>query len=156
MIEVDIPGYGRLKLRHLVLDHNGTLARDGRLLAGVRPRLIRLSKRLSLHVLTADTFGRARSSLRGIPCRLLILSEHAQDKAKLAYVRTLGAAGAACIGNGRNDRRMLRAAALGIAVVQAEGVAVEALSAADIISPDITAALELLLHPKRLIATLRS
>ena len=29
MIDVAIPGYGRLALEHLVCDYNGTLARDG-------------------------------------------------------------------------------------------------------------------------------
>jgi hypothetical protein len=40
--------------------------------------------------------------------------------------------------------------------VQAEGAAVEALLAADVAAPDILAALELLLTPAALIATLRS
>ena len=29
MITIKVPGYGVLKLAHLVLDYNGTLARDG-------------------------------------------------------------------------------------------------------------------------------
>jgi soluble P-type ATPase len=61
----------------------------------------------------------------------------------------------AAIGNGRNDQLMLAAAALGIAVVQEEGAAIESLSAADVVLPDIRSALDLLLFPKRLIATLR-
>ena len=35
MIDVAIPGFGRLALEHLVCDYNGTLARDGVLLDGV-------------------------------------------------------------------------------------------------------------------------
>ena len=35
MIAVDIPGYRELRLEHLVLDYNGTLAEDGKLLPGV-------------------------------------------------------------------------------------------------------------------------
>lgn len=58
--------------------------------------------------------------------------------------------------NGRNDHRMLEAAALGVAVLQGEGASVEALMAADVVVPDILAALNLLLLPQRLIATLRS
>ena len=72
------------------------------------------------------------------------------------YVEKLGAERCVAIGNGRNDRLMLEAAALGIAVMQQEGAAVEAMLAADIVVPDIGAALELLLHTRRLIATLRS
>jgi soluble P-type ATPase len=60
------------------------------------------------------------------------------------------------LGNGRNDRLMLKEAALGIALLQAEGAAVEALLAADVVAPDILVALDLLLAPDGLIATLRS
>jgi soluble P-type ATPase len=51
---------------------------------------------------------------------------------------------------------MLRAAAIGVAVLQAEGTAAAALQAADLVVPDINAALDLLLDPQRLIATLRT
>jgi soluble P-type ATPase len=60
------------------------------------------------------------------------------------------------IGNGRNDRRMLEAAALGIALIQREGAAVAALTSADVAATGILDALELLQMPKRLVATLRS
>jgi soluble P-type ATPase len=51
---------------------------------------------------------------------------------------------------------MVKEAALGIAVIEKEGAAVETLLAADIVCGNILDALELLLNPKRLIATLRS
>ncbi|MCA9958568.1 MAG: HAD hydrolase family protein, partial [Anaerolineales bacterium] len=65
---------------------------------------------------------------------------------------------AACVavGNGRNDALMLQAAALGIAVLQAEGTAVVTLTAADVVTPTILDALALLTEPRRLIATLRA
>ena len=71
-------------------------------------------------------------------------------------MRRLGGDNAVAVGNGRNDRLMLQEAALGIAVLQAEGAAVEALLAADLVAPDILAALDLLLVPGALTATLRS
>lgn len=60
------------------------------------------------------------------------------------------------MGNGRNDHLALRTAALGVALVQAEGASPLALTAADVIVAHIHAALDLLLHPSRLVATLRS
>jgi hypothetical protein len=39
MLEINIPGFKDQCLSHLVLDYNGTLACDGRPLAGVRERL---------------------------------------------------------------------------------------------------------------------
>lgn len=155
MLEIAIPGAGTLRLDHLVADYNGTLARDGRLLPGVAEAFARLAERLTLHVVTADTHGGARAALTGLPCQLTLLPEGAQDEAKRRIVEALGAAHCAALGNGRNDRLMLAAAGLGIAVIEAEGVAVETLQAARVAAPGIEAALGLLLNPARLVATLR-
>jgi soluble P-type ATPase len=156
MLEIDIPGYRRLHFNHLVMDYNGTLAQNGAFLAGVMPRLEQLAKSLRLHVVTADTFGQAKANLAVLPCEVAILSVENQAQSKLAYIENLGRDHVVAIGNGRNDRMMLAAAALGIAVVQKEGAATETLSAADVVVSDIRSALDMLLFPKRLIATLRS
>jgi soluble P-type ATPase len=156
MIEIVVPGYRTFHVHHLVMDYNGTLAQDGYLLEGVRSRLEGLAEKLRLHVVTADTFGAARSHLTGIACELIILPGEEQASAKLAYIQKLGVEKVAAIGNGRNDSLMLQAAVLGIAVMQGEGMAFETCQAADLILPDILRALDLFLYPKRLIATLRS
>jgi len=156
LIDLAIPGFGRLQLEHLVLDYNGTLALDGRPLPGVKRRLKRLARSLRIHVVTADTFGKARAGLAGLDCELEILRRGGEDRAKAAYVRRLGPGRVACIGNGRNDRHMLRVAALGIAVVQAEGASTEALAAADLVVPSVCDALDLFLNPRRLTASLRA
>ena len=72
MLEIDIPGYRALRLAHLVLDYNGTLACDGALVDGVGDRLAALAGMLTIHILTADTFGKARAQLVGVPCDLSI------------------------------------------------------------------------------------
>ena len=156
MIEISIPGYKRLQLKYLVLDHNGTLAVDGILVEGVKARLVRLSTDMEIHVLTADTFGKAKSQLTDIPCKLSILPVDSQDIGKLEYIKKLGADHTVCIGNGLNDRLMLKEAALGITVVLAEGTAVDTLTAADVLCKDILSALDLLRNPLRLTASLRS
>lgn len=156
MLTIDIPGYQTLQLDHLVLDFNGTLACDGQLIAGVRQRLERLAEQLQVHIITADTFGGVAAAVADIPCRLSIIPPKAQDQAKLDYLQQLGASRAAAIGNGRNDRLMLAGAGLGIAVMQEEGAASATILAADLVTRDILAALDLLLHPGRLVATLRN
>lgn len=156
MIAIDIPGRGPLRLECLVLDYNGTIAVDGALLDGVADALRSLAASLEVHVVTADTFGKAADGLAGLPVRLVVLGADRQDLAKLEYVTALGCERVVAVGNGRNDRRMLEAAALGIALVQAEGAAVETLLAADVACASIRDALQLLLFPGRLVATLRS
>ena len=156
MLELDIPGFKNLRLTHLILDYNGTLACDGRPLEGVRERLATLAASLDILILTADTFGTVKSQVAAWPCRVEVIPRGQEAEAKLAWVRDLGADQTIAIGNGRNDRLMLKEAALGIIVVQTEGTAVAALLAADLAAPGILEALDLLLLPGRLKATLRS
>ncbi len=156
MIEIEIPGFKTLALEHLVLDYNGTLACDGILLEGISERIAALADSLSVHVVTADTFGLAREQIDGLPCRLTVLDRNEQDRAKLDYVRRLGADSVVCVGNGRNDRLMLKEAGIGIAVILGEGASVESLLHADVVCADACAALDLLIHPRRLVASLRS
>jgi soluble P-type ATPase len=156
MIEINLPGQETMCIEHLVLDHNGTLAVDGILVEGVKAGLDELSRQLKIHVVTADTFGKARSQLEGVPCDLTVLPPGNQGQAKLAFVQNLGSRQTACIGNGRNDLLMLKEAVLGIAVILAEGAAAGTVAAADVVCVGIVPALELLLNPLRLTATLRS
>lgn len=155
MIEVRIPGFKTVQAEHLVLDFNGTLACDGILDVGVRELLVELSRDLAIHVLTADTHGNAADACRGLPCALAVLPEGDQDVAKRDYVRGLGAERTVCVGNGRNDRLMVREAVVGIAVIGGEGASAETMLGADVVCGNIRDALNLLLYPKRLIATLR-
>jgi soluble P-type ATPase len=74
---------------------------------------------------------------------------------KREYVLRLGAERVVALGQGSNDAGMLEAAALGIGIVSSEGMAVETMLAADLIVPNILAALELLEKPLRIVATLR-
>jgi len=156
MLEITIPGYGELHCDYLVMDFNGTLACDGRLLEGVTDSLNALSGQLDLHVVTADTFGSARNELAAIACTFMELPPAHQDAGKLAYINSLGAHKTIAIGNGRNDLLMLRESALGIAVIQEEGACAATVMAADVVTFGILDALDLIAKPRRLMATLRS
>ncbi len=155
MISIAIPGFGDLRLVHLVCDYNGTLAQDGHLLPGVGEALVALAADLRIHLVTADTHGGAAREIHGLPVSLHVIAPANQASAKRAYVETLGSVGVVALGNGRNDREMLAAAAVGIAVLQGEGAASLALASADVVVPSAVDALELLRYPKRLVATLR-
>ena len=156
MIHVDVPGYRELSLEYLVLDYNGTLAVDGILVDGVRAHLTRLAGQLEIHVVTADTFGKVQSAMEGIASEVSVLGKEDQAAGKLAYIEKLGSHRVVAGGNGRNDRLMVKAAALGFAVILAEGAAVETMAAADVLFTDICRALEFLQNPLRMTATLRT
>lgn len=144
-----------MRLTRLILDYNGTLACDGVILPGVAERLIILSNHLEIHIVTADTCGSVLDQVADLPAQLAVILPTNQAQAKANYLDSLGPANSVAIGNGRNDALMFKQAALGIAVVQTEGAATEALLAADVVTPRIIDALDLLLHPDRLKATLR-
>ncbi len=156
MITIDIPGFGILELNHLVLDYNGTLAVDGELIRGVKEKLKKLKNNLSLYVITADTFGKAAQNMEFLDCQTIILQKDNQQSQKDQFIRKLGKGHVVAIGNGRNDASMLKSAALGIAVIQEEGASPESLVNADVICKSVNDALNLLIEPLRLIATLRN
>jgi len=160
MIEIAIPGNRTLRLKHLVLDVNGTLARDGRLLPGVAERLEALKSDLQIYLLTADTHGRQKEIDQQLNLTATILPPSApadptQQSQKAYFVGKIGADNVVAIGNGNNDALMLKQAALGIAVLGPEGLATQALQAADIVCANINDALDSLLYPNRLRASLR-
>lgn len=155
MIEIDIPGFGPVRLEHLVSDFTGTLSVNGQLIPKVDARLNKLAESMKIHVLTADTFGKAQTELKGINCEVHILTGENHDTQKEEFVTRLGAQAVVAFGNGNNDRRMLKAARIGIAVLEGEGCAVDALMAANIHVRGAVEGLDLLLNTKRLMATLR-
>jgi soluble P-type ATPase len=157
MIKLDVPGFGPLAIEHVVTDFTGTLSEDGTLCPGVKERMNRLASDVTVHVLTADTFGRARGELEGINCTVTVLDVPGGSlkTEKEKYIFGLGAEGVFAVGNGNNDVPMLRAAKVGVAACLKEGVAGEAVRAADVLVTSAVDAFDLLLHPKRLVATLR-
>ncbi len=155
MIELDIPDFGHVHLEHIVMDYNGTLAVDGLFIPGVKERMQLLSEKLTLHIITADTFGLVLKQADGLPCKVKIVSSGEQSEEKLRYVEELGADITAAIGNGRIDRLMLKKAKIGIACILEEGGAAASILAADIVVKNINDAFDLFLRPLRLKASLR-
>jgi P-type E1-E2 ATPase len=155
-MNVSLPGRGSHDLQNLVLDMNGTIALDGKLIDGVADRISRLKSLMQVFLITADTHGGAAGVAETLSVETLILDPGGEPEQKLALIHRLGAAGTVTVGNGANDVLMLRESALGICVLGPEGAATEALLAADVLAPTIQAALDLLLHPQRLVATLRT
>jgi soluble P-type ATPase len=94
--------------------------------------------------------------LPGLPVELPIIPAESQAKAKKQFVGEFGKETVVAIGNGRNDRKMLKTAAIGIALIQREGGSAKTVAKADIVCANVIDALDLLLNSKRLIATLRS
>lgn len=157
-IAIDIPGFGKRRIRVAVSDFTGTHSQGGRARPEVKRRLRHLAKLVDLHIVTADSFGTAQRELRGI-VEPHILSSSRHDAEKARYVRRFDLAQVAAFGNGNNDRLMLKAVkrggGLAVAVDHGEGCALDALLNAHLFIAGAANAIDLLLDPTRLKATLR-
>jgi len=155
LIEIDIPGRGVYRFEHLVLDLNGTISLDGAIIEGIPERLELLRRLVDIVIVTADTQGKARELGRDLRVKVHILDPGDEQEQKLRLVRELGSEATVSMGNGANDASMLKESGLGICIIGPEGASSEAIACCDLATVDINAALDLLLKPQRLIATLR-
>ncbi|HLI58601.1 MAG TPA: hypothetical protein VKV21_02945 [Solirubrobacteraceae bacterium] len=147
-----IPGAATIELTDLVFDLNGTLTNRGALIEGVEPRLKRLSSDCTIHIVSADTFGtldELAGSL-GVQARCVRNGDE-----KLDFVNNLGPRNCAVIGNGLNDCQALQVAALGVVILGPEGASGQSVHVADLLCANALDALDLLLEPQTLTATLR-
>ena len=99
----------------------------------------------------------------------LISSEHRNSRGEIVYpfgkeqsgsekariIKELGPEKVVAIGNGANDAMMLKEAALGIGVIGDEGCSALVLKEADLVVSNVVDAFGVILHPERLVATLR-
>lgn len=154
-ISIVIPGSGPLHIQNVLFDLNGTLACDGIIVESTRDRLRKLGENLALYVMSADTHGTLDDVTAGLPLQVRRVRQVVGASEKRSFLEELGIQYTAAVGNGRNDVAMLEAAALGIVILGPEGTAREALLAADLVFGHIDDALDSLLNPNRLLATLR-
>lgn len=152
-MKFDIPGHPNLEIDIVVLDLNGTLTIDGRLIDGAKERIASLKKEgLDFRLFTGDTLGTGQAIAQELGLTLHLTNN---AEAKLEEGTKLGLERIAVIGNGRIDLELFKKAALRICTLQDEGVFAPLLLETDVLVKDIKDALDLLIYKKRLIATMR-
>ncbi len=146
----------------IILDLNGTIATDGKLLPGVKERLEALKKIARIFLVSADTGGTLKEvatelGVEGVNIAVLKSINEAEAKLKVLEELRKNFPGKkfVAIGNGRNDELLLKNADLGICVIGDEGAWSGALISAKVVVKNIADAFELLLKEKRLTATVR-
>jgi len=157
-IHIEIPGVGSREIQVIVSDYTGTLSSGGKLVPGVREKLLQLRELVDIHVVTSDTRRTATAELEGI-LKPYILTQGRHDVEKQDYVKKFDPQHVAAFGNGNNDRLLLKrvkeAGGLAIAVDNGEGCAIDALLNAHLLIQGAANALDLLLVPDGCKATLR-
>lgn len=151
---ITVPGWGSVELENLVLDLNGTLTESGDFIPGVVDYLKKLKgEGFKIYVLSGDTRRTLPHKFEHSPDIETVVTKTAQEKR--TFVESIGAERTACVGNGNIDVEMFRVARLSICTIQAEGATTKAILQADIVVTHIKDAIEILLDPEKLIATLR-
>ena len=153
---VEIPGREKIEIKDIVFDYNGTIAIDGKLIGDVSKNINELSASFNFYVITADTYGTVKKELENTNCKVITIPALSQDMAKLNFVKELGLNTCLSVGNGRNDKLMLKETILGIAILQDEGLCTETLLNSDILVKSIFDVFAFLKNSNRLIATLRN
>ena len=155
-MKIDIPGRESVEIRNIVFDYNGTIAVDGKFIKDVSDSINELSNDFNFYVITADTYGSVEKELKDTNCEIIKIPKATQDLSKLNLVKKIGPNITLAVGNGRNDKLMLKEAVLGIGILQDEGICTETLLNSDIISKSILDVFGYLKNTNRLIATLRN
>lgn len=150
----NLPETGELELKTLILDLNGTLTVKGLVPDGVKERLATL-KGIGYRILFFT--GNTRNNADKIASELdieWVLAENGAAKRDQAL--KLDPTTCVSIGNGLIDLELMKVVKLGIVTLQAEGAHILTLFASDIVVPSILDALDMLIDPPTLVATLRT
>jgi P-type E1-E2 ATPase len=155
MISVPVPGWGELSLEYLMVDFNGTAAVDGKLKKDVKDAIEKISRYIKVFIITADSYDSIDAEMAASNITFIKVNKNSSGEEKAKVVRELGPEKIVAIGNGSNDAAMLKEAALGIAIIGEEGCSTALIKEADLVVADIMKAFGLIMHPERILATLR-
>lgn len=156
MIVYKIPGRETLEIHNLVLDYNGTIAVNGKLIDGVKDLINKLSNELNIYILTADTYGTVEKECKDLNAKILTFPKENAGESKRKIVKELNGYKTICIGNGYNDIPMFKESILSIGIMEGEGSSGELIANSTIVSRSIVEALRIVYNKTMVKATLRS
>jgi len=155
MINIEIPGYGNLHIKNVLIDYNGTIAYEGKLIPSLKNIIEKLSKKVNLYVITADTFGTVSKEIENFPIEIIKIEKENERQQKVEALKKLGSQNTISYGNGNNDKLIIKESVIGICIMGDEGCSRETLEEADLVINSIEKGLLLLLDENKLKATLR-
>ena len=142
-----------IEITTIVLDLNGTLAVQGKIVEGVNERLQKLKEiGIAVILFSGDHRGNGQELCDSLGIRF---QKAGSQEEKESLFLTLDTEKTAAIGNARIDIGKFKHAKLSIATLQSEGIHTGILPYVDIIVPNINDALDLFLDSNSLEATMR-
>ncbi len=158
MIKYEIPGREDIIIENLVLDYNGTIAYDGKLIDGVQELLKKIKEieKLNIYILTADTYGTVNEECKDINADIIRFPKENAGEEKRKIVEKLGGENTLVVGNGFNDIPMFKEASFSIGIIGGEGMSGKLLNHSDIVVNSILDGLNIILDKNKIKATLRN
>lgn len=156
MLIYKIPGRADIEIDNVVFDYNGTIAVDGKLIAGVAELMAELVEQVKVYVLTADTYGTVKKECHHMNVEVLTFPIENAGESKRKIVKQLKGERTLCVGNGFNDIAMFQEATLSVAVIEGEGACGKCLLNADIVTRSIVETISIILDQNKVKATLRN
>lgn len=154
MIIIQRPGFEPMEIENILIDFEGTLAQDRRVNPKAKDKINLLSKRTKIYIFTTQDKDTVEKVLKKIRAEIIFLKEGESTQGKLDLLSNLNAKNSVFIGNGEDDKEVMKDVAFGIAVIGKEGASVETIKMADILFFNMIDALDFLLKPLRQKATL--
>jgi soluble P-type ATPase len=153
----DIPNYGKINLKNILFDMNGTIQFNGRVTKKLRREIKKLKSHFNVFLISSDTRGNLDKVALKLGVKSIKISPSGLSEAELKNneLLKLGKEETAAIGNGNNDSMMLKSAILGIAILGKEGLASKTLMNSDLAFSNCLDAIHFLMDEKKVIATLR-
>ena len=153
----DIPNYGKIHIKNILFDVNGTIQFDGRIPTKVKKRIKRLKNYYNIFLISADTRGNLNQIALNLGVKSIKISpsELLEAETKNNELIKLGREETVAIGNGNNDFMMLKNAILSIAILGKEGLSSNTLMNSELVFSNCIDAINFLMDEKKVIATLR-
>jgi soluble P-type ATPase len=157
MKEIDIPNYGKLIIKNVIFDLNGTIQFKGKISEAVVNKFEQLKEIYNVYLLSADIRGNLKELAEKLNVSYIkiIPKEITEAEAKNNELLKLNKDETIAVGNGNNDALMLKNAVIGITVLGEEGATVKSILNSDVVVPNPISALDFLLDEKIMSGTLR-
>jgi len=158
MKEFNIPNYGKIVIKNVIFDINGTIQFNGQISEEVLVKFDELKNLYELYLISADTRGNLKELAETLDIAYIKIDpkDVSEAEAKNIELTKLGKDVTVAIGNGNNDALMLKNSILGITVLGSEGASLNSILNSDVIVSSPIDAINFLLDEKTMIGTLRS
>ena len=158
MKEFIIPHYGKITIKNIIFDINGTIQFKGQIADDLVKKFQELKKSYKVYLVSADTRGNLKELAEKLEVSYIKINpiENSEAEEKNRELIKLGKDVTVAVGNGNNDALMLKNSILGITVLGSEGATIKSILNSDVIVPDPISAINFLLDEKVILGTLRS